>query len=410
MHIRTQSAVIWHSGSEIWTEPVRSWNPQNRQKVDFWPKVGFLTILAIPGSDLGSGQNLGLAPILAQTCQTCQFGRSEPDGCPDQSEPGWQTCAKLAGLAGSARKSIFWLRTCQTWLQVPIYRPLSIATSVENDWGRGGPFWRSRLTLPLETIKFWKKSANPKISRLTGKKDIFGPLPSKNLEKVRFFGLRELLCAAVCDRRSPRHTALFFDFFGGSKKSDFFGFFRIFRNLKKVDFLASGQLSGQTCQTCQNRDFGHLAGSEPETYGPSQTCQTCQNLDFWPKVGFLALLRIFRIFQDFATFSGFVRISGFSQLCGLFQKPVKKYDSGQLKTWRLRSPNLNFLDTSFDMWHVSWDHLCGLAICAIFLSFLCAKKLEKYIFFGLNHLGNCWLVYAVGSLRPDTYPYVRCTW
>ena len=46
------------------------------------------------------------------------------------------------------------LRPAEKWLPGAIYRPLSITTLVENDWGRWGPFWRSPLTLALETVQF----------------------------------------------------------------------------------------------------------------------------------------------------------------------------------------------------------------------------------------------------------------
>ena len=82
------------------------------------------------------------------------------------------------------------------------YRPLSIATSVENDWARGGPFWRSALTLALETVRFLKKSANHKIAQNCRKRYIFFLYPRKSRKIDDFFALTERNMPPFATRRS----------------------------------------------------------------------------------------------------------------------------------------------------------------------------------------------------------------
>ena len=102
---------------------------QNHQNLDFSRKVDFLAILALSGSGHDSGQIRCPEALSGQTLDLV------PDPGSGQTS---QTDPKPA-------------RKC---LPGAIYRPLSIATLVENDWGRWGPFWRFPLTLALETMQF----------------------------------------------------------------------------------------------------------------------------------------------------------------------------------------------------------------------------------------------------------------
>ena len=96
----------------------------------------------------------------------------------------WQV---LSRPDGSGRKSGNLVSDPKKYLPGAIYRPLSIATSVENDWGRRGPFWRSPLTLALETVQFLKKIANQKNAQNCRKRYNFLLYPRKSRKKCVFF-------------------------------------------------------------------------------------------------------------------------------------------------------------------------------------------------------------------------------
>ena len=117
------------------------------------------------------------------------------------------------------------------------YRPLSIATSVENDWARGGPFWRSALTLALETVRFLKKSANHKIAQNCRKRYIFFLYPPKSRKKCDFFASerRFLPRGAIVDLHGSQ---LKFSIFWGVKISQNFA---LFLDFLETRILASGQ-------------------------------------------------------------------------------------------------------------------------------------------------------------------------
>ena len=100
----------------------------------------------------------------------------------------WQVLSRPDDPGAKSRNLVSDPKSC-----VPgaIYRPLSIATSVENDWGRRGPFWRSPLTLALETVQFLKKIANQEIEQNCRKRYIFLLYPSKSRKKCIFFASAE---------------------------------------------------------------------------------------------------------------------------------------------------------------------------------------------------------------------------
>ena len=151
MHIRTRKVLIYGSGTDLARSRFGSRNPGSGQKVDFSPKVEILARSRILGPNLdpsqnpGPSQNLARTDILARSWLGPGFWLSEPDPGPTQD---------LARTDILARSWIGPGSEARTWPKChpgPIYRPLSIATSVENDWGRWGPFSQVRLTLALET-------------------------------------------------------------------------------------------------------------------------------------------------------------------------------------------------------------------------------------------------------------------
>ena len=96
----------------------------------------------------GPNQDLARTAILARFWFGPGFWLSEPDPGPSSD------LDKTDILARSWIGPGFGLGPARNPIPGPIYRPLSIATSVENDWGRWGPFWQVRLTLALETARF----------------------------------------------------------------------------------------------------------------------------------------------------------------------------------------------------------------------------------------------------------------
>ena len=109
--------------------------------LDFLDSAGFSGFGRISGfRDLGA--------------QNRHSGLQGPESCPDRIPDLRSRSAGLSStcqIGPQVRKSV-----SGPEILVPgcTYRPLSIATSVENDWARGGPFWRSPLTLALETVRF----------------------------------------------------------------------------------------------------------------------------------------------------------------------------------------------------------------------------------------------------------------
>ena len=93
--------------------PTLGWNPGLAPNLDFWLRTAIPAGWQVWLSGRASGIPAGSCPDSGQLPDSCQSAR--------KSSPG------------------------------AIYRPLSIATLVENDWGRWGPFWQVRLTLALET-------------------------------------------------------------------------------------------------------------------------------------------------------------------------------------------------------------------------------------------------------------------
>ena len=137
------------------------------------------------------------------------------------------------------------------------------------------------------------------------------------------------------------------------------------------------------------------------------------------KVPKIAKISIFPDFSDFSTFCGFLR---FFRILLIFQdstgfpETVNFPDICQ-KVWFWTAQNLTFEVSNFRTFWTSVS-TCGMrhetayvgCYMCYFSEFFASKKIGKIYLFGLNHLSNCWLVYAVGSLRPDSYPYVRRTW
>ena len=260
-----------------------------------------------------------------------------------------------------------------------IYRPLSIATSVENDWARRGPFWRPPLTLALETIKFWKKSANPKISHSTGKKDIFFLYPRKSSKKCVFFA-SDLCCmprGAIIDLHGIQH---FFSIFLGGQKS------RNFRNFS--DFSGPEKSRFFWLPTAVRTDLPNLPKSRllarwldlslrrmvlAKPAKPAKISTFGQKSTFWRFCDFSGFFGFFRICQDLSGFATFRTFADFS--ANLTKSTI--LDTSKPDVW---GPKISLLFGHLFRHAATHETACvGCDICAIFLSFLCAKKLEKYI-------------------------------
>ena len=241
--------------------------------------------------------------------RTCQVA-SRPDRPDARSGQVWLGPAETCQMA---------VRTAESASQGAIYRPLSIATSVENDWARGGPFWRSALTLALETVRFLKKSANHKIAQNCRKRYIFFLYPRKSRKIDDFFASAARSMPPFATRRSHGIQTKISTFLRGQKVPKF------------CDFLGPGQ----TCQTCQNRcpdSSWQVPGRSVGPAGiavrtaPGRSCRVlaksarnrlfCDFCDFCDFCEILRFLRFLQFFEIFAIFA----------ISADFRKPDKKYD------------------------------------------------------------------------------------
>ena len=135
---------------------------------------------------------------------------------------------------------------------------------------------------------------------------------------MRFFCLRRVKYAAICDHRSPRHTAHFFDFFAGRKIRKFSTFLRF---CEIVIFAVRTQ------------NFRNLHFCEK-----SRFCDFCcpnSDSDRSRMVAFRQQkIVLFRDFADFADFCDFCDFCRFCKFCRFLDFPEKseKYDFGRHKT------------------------------------------------------------------------------
>ena len=203
------------------------------------------------------------------------------------------------------------------------YRPLSIPGSVENDWGRRGPFSRSPLTLALETIEFWKKSANHWNRQNCRKRYIFFLYPWKSLKNGVFFTAAEWNMPPFATRRSHGIQTNFSDFL----RSQNFEIFALFFDFPKSTKFMSDSKFLDFRLFRKSRDFPDFSSGQgfwQVAYGSLQSAKNSTFLRFFGFLRFLWFLLIFAISYDF-------RISGH------FRKLSKKYDFGHSKSWLLRS-------------------------------------------------------------------------
>ena len=280
-------------------------------------------------------------------------------------------------------------QTRQTWIPGAIYRPLSIATSVENDWGRWGPFSRSPLTLPLETIDFWKKSAIHKNAQNCRKRYIFFLYPKKSLKKCIFLPSEKRFLPSSATRRSYGTQHIFVDFFQGPKCApdtkvgapdakvrivrivknfEIFRFFRFFAILRKSENF---------------RFFSIFCGLACTLHKP-------------PESQLFATFRGFVDFADFADFCKFLDFSGF--------RKNRNFSSFGSRSWHVQNLAARTCLQVRHLWHSRQEFECpkvanfcvhaaseswsfrvvsGLlswrVVLAIFSNFWDVKKLKKYI-------------------------------
>ena len=197
-------------------------------------------------------------------------------------------------------------------------------------------------------------------------------------EKVLFFWLRNWKSALCCDRRSPAGTALFFDFFGGRKFRKFCTFFRLFWDLKNLDFLVSGPtfgLSGQTRQIPKSRDFGDSGQIRMVVPGWPKSRDF---RDFAKKSRFCRFLRFWHFLHFFRKFSKISKSRLFPDMSGNVQK-LRFWTPQTAQLWGPKISTFgHFLDTSFEIWQVSSDPTCGLWYVLFFWVF-CVQKNWKNI-------------------------------
>ena len=277
LHVRTCSAhdvgrCFWQQcahGSDIWT---RKYTPvcglsgilsdpgiQDFAEISTFPeKSGFVRNPGFPGFPRISGfRHFGGQTRLLAARPDFWLRRSDRtwdqvSGLPDGSADPEQIC-------GSVRKSGNLVPGSETMASLCTYRPLSIPGSVENDWGRGGPFWRSPLTLALETIEFWKKIANHKNRQNCRKSDIFFLYPRKTSKKCHFFTSGKAKLPPVPIDVSHGSLTIFFDFFEVENSE----IFALFFGLRKSQKIVSGHKIQKIAlfrKSPDFRDFGRQTG------------------------------------------------------------------------------------------------------------------------------------------------------
>ena len=189
--------------------------------------------------------------------------------------------------------------------------------------------------------------------------------------------------------------------------------FPIFRGVKISKFSHFFWPSGNRQNSCPDTNFrkSHFSGKVEIFWilAPDKDFGRFRMVAF--KVPKIRHFRNFLDFCDFCDFCWFLRfrtISGFLDFSGNCPKSTI-LDSSKVDFW---GPKISRFLTISDMrrgHEIQCQHAtCVVSICTYFFVFFGNKKYEKIYHFGLNHLSNCWLVYAVGSLRPDSFHHYVC--
>ena len=187
-----------------------------------------------------------------------------------------------------------------------------------------------------------------------------------------------------------------FRFFWGPEKSKILHFFWHLRDPEiscpDKDFQKSGLLR----KVAKSRDFVSGQRFQQVTYGSLWDAKNSTFRTFSRFLRFSGFLWFFRISQDF-------EISGLLRTC----PESTTFGTSELDFWGPKKFKIS------DIPDISFGHgiQCrhGLeigVICTYFFVFFVCKKNEKIYLFGLNHLSNCWLLNAVGSLRPIQFQHV----
>ena len=230
---------------------------------------------------------------------------------------------------------------------------------------------------------------------------------------MHFFALRNAISAVFRDASILRHTAHFRRFFSGSKvrsgheswrsrrqspdcpdcqKFRNFSIFSIFRDFAKIrkfsiffDFLWFGMYPTQTTRIATFRNFWHFCGF----------CRFCR---------FLQIFGFFRISQKSQLFEFWEQILTCPESCCQNMSAGTTFVTLQTRVWVSKSFQLLRTCSIRKLIVSSCQRTVVLECCASnFFEFLRRQKIEKIYLFGHNHLSNCWLVYAVGSLRPNAH-------
>ena len=377
-HTHSQSAQHMALWIQDWPDPVRSWNPEICQNLDFWPKVDFLAILAISGSDTGSGQNPVWTPIWPESAKL----RVWPDlarSAVRTNFPGFrrsgQLWPKLADLPESPKS---WLRPQNLGPRVLYIDHFQLPPWWKMTGEEGDPFRGPRWHWPSKRRDFEKNLLITK-SRIQPEKRTFFSFTPKNGRKSAVFLTPELKKCPLLRSSISSWYSTFFRLFWGSKIPKILHFFSTFLGPQKSWFFGLRTNFRTFWPNPPNPEISRFWRFWPDTYGGtwmakiSRFSRFCQKVEILSIFEILALSALFPKIQqnlEKSTFSGHVR------KC----PKVAILDTSNCST--LRSQNLNFRTLSGhkfrDLTGVIGPNM-WVVICAIFLSFLCAKKLEKYI-------------------------------
>ena len=291
---------------------------------------------------------------------------------------------------------IFAVRTSESRSQVLYIDHFQYQVRWKMTGEEGDPFGGPRWHWPSKRSNFEKKSLITKTVKIA--------------EKVTFFSFT---------LEKPRKSAIFlpperqnYRLFRSTFPTVVWPFFSIFLRSKIPKFSHFFSDSGNRKKSCPDTKSrkSHFSGKVRifEILVARQDFCGLRRIPF--KVPKSRLFRDFPDFCDFSDFSensGFFKISGFPDFSGNVQKvrfwtpQNSTFELPKSSGFRTFRTKVSDMKSSVNMRPVSWN-------ISIFFCVFCVQKKWKNISLWPQPPSNCWLVYAVGSLRPDSFQHVTC--
>ena len=294
-------------------------------------------------------------------------------GLSDRTSPNWQVWRDLS------KSRFFGVGPAKPWIQVLYIDHFQLPPRWKMTGQDGDPFGDLRWRWPSKRSNFEKNLLIQK-SRIQPEKRTFFSFTLENPRKSAFFFASDLCCmprGAIIDLHGIQH---FFSIFLGGQKS------RNFRNFS--DFSGPEKSRFFWLPTAVRTDLPNLPKSRllarwldlslrrmvlAKPAKPAKISTFGQKSTFWRFCDFSGFFGFFRICQDLSGFATFRTFADFS--ANLTKSTI--LDTSKPDVW---GPKISLLFGHLFRHAATHETACvGCDICAIFLSFLCAKKLEKYI-------------------------------